>query len=58
MNWNTTIRELADRGELHRESLTMAALSKDTIYMPSEVAAVKLATPRQVGGTQYSVSNS
>jgi hypothetical protein len=42
MNWNTTIRELADRGELHRDNLVMAALAKDTIYMPSEVAAVRL----------------
>ena len=35
MNWSTTIRELADRGELHGERLLSEVLARETVYVPS-----------------------
>jgi hypothetical protein len=42
MNWSTTIRELADRGELHGERLLTAVMARETVYMPSSLAAERL----------------
>ena len=56
MNWNATIREFADRGELLRDRLVTAALASDTVYMPSDEAVRVLGRGETTGivrGTPY-----